>query len=272
MSTPLVNGIKETHRHKDYYITGGDLHLIAEHTHFLIHAYFFLRESEYFRGLLQSSAGDVRKASNLSTPLHVDASPDDFATFLTVFYNPKYAYFGEMTISDWIVILSLAHKWQFPEVKALAIRELDKIELDLVPRIALYNKNIVDVRYILPLYAKLCAWKKAPTEEEAEMLDKKTLTFVFRARERLRAPDMNSNSGDGSEDLISPLPSGTRRSTVEGIIRGMLKIEPDTDDLGKLGQGNVLSNSIRHSSERMSDSTIRHFAIFGVICRNDHPV
>ncbi|KAF8993836.1 hypothetical protein BDQ17DRAFT_114200 [Cyathus striatus] len=253
MSTS-TNGIKQTERHKEFYIPGGDFHLIAGNTtHFLVHTYFFLRESEYFRELLHTPTGESRKASDPSSALSIDASADEFAMFLRVFYNPKYTYFDNMTTADWIVILNLAHKWRFSEVKALAIRELEKIEIDLVPRIALYNKNEVDARYILPLYTKLCARDKIPTEEEAEMLDRKTLTFVFRARERLRAPDVGAG-GDGSDDLISPLPGGMGLDTVLGILRGMLKIETDPDDLIDLskgavnGQGAYLSFQIGYST------------------------
>jgi hypothetical protein len=253
--SPSTNGIKETHRHKEYFITGGDLYLTAEHTHFLVHSYFFLRESEHFRGLLHTSPGDTRKASDPSTALAIDdTSSDDFATFLRVFYNPKYTYFEDMTTSDWILILNLAHKWRFPEIKALAIRELEKIDLELVPRIALYNKNDVDARYILPLYTELCAREKVPTDEEAEMLDKKTLTFVFRARERLRAPAANANGGDSSDDLISPLPGGMGLDTVLGILRRMLKIEADPDDIPNIGKGAVNGHDGGTSKSKQSNS------------------
>jgi hypothetical protein len=227
--SPTTNGIKETQRHKDYYIDGGDLYLDADggQTHFLVHSYFFLRESQYFRRELHVSPGQKRKGSEPSSALGIhpkDASADDFATLLKVFYNPKFTVFDDMTTDDWFTVLNLAHKWDFPEVKALAIRELEKIELDDIPRIAMYVKNNVDNRYIMPLYTRICAREKVPTEEEAALLDHKTLTFIFRARERLRSP-AHANGGGDEDELISPLPDGMGFNTVLKILGGMLKID-----------------------------------------------
>lgn len=97
-------------------------------------------------------------------------------------------------------ILSLAHNWEFKEVKKLAIRELQKQELGVIERIALYQTYDVDPTYLVPLYAILCSRDEPPNDEEADTLGSKTAIRVYRARERLRA-----QPSDGGR---SPLPEG----------------------------------------------------------------
>ncbi|KAJ7789072.1 hypothetical protein B0H14DRAFT_3575100 [Mycena olivaceomarginata] len=66
----------------------------------------------------------------------------------------KYSLYNA-TIADWSTILELAHRWQFAEVKALAVRELEKLEMSDVDRIVLYHPFGVDESYFVPRYAAL---------------------------------------------------------------------------------------------------------------------
>jgi len=96
----------------------------------------------------------------------------------------------------------------------LAIRELDKIEFPVIDRIALYQRFVVDLGLLVPLYATLCSRDEPPDEVESEILGIKTTVLVFRARERLRA-----QPSDGGK---SPLPPGIEREDVYKIILGMV--------------------------------------------------
>ncbi|KAJ7498341.1 hypothetical protein B0H11DRAFT_2276039 [Mycena galericulata] len=58
----------------------------------------------------------------------------DFAKLLWMFYNPKYSLY-DATVEDWSTILELACRWEFAEVKSLAVRELEKLELPDIDRI-----------------------------------------------------------------------------------------------------------------------------------------
>lgn len=62
----------------------------VEKTLFRIHSYFFIRDSVKFNKLLQPSAtaGHLREGSQSNPIVVPDILPEDFATFLWVFYNP----------------------------------------------------------------------------------------------------------------------------------------------------------------------------------------
>lgn len=95
-------------RHPDYYIEGGDLFLLVhafdsciihirtycsyqvDNIFFRVHSYFFRRDSLRFEVELSvpTEAGKHRKGSSESSAIKIhDATPDEFAKFLWVFYN-----------------------------------------------------------------------------------------------------------------------------------------------------------------------------------------
>ena len=90
------------------------------------------------------------------------------------------------TLEEWITILKLSHEYEFPEVKRLAIRELERFEIEIAERIALYQEQAVDPLYIAPFYVKLCMRDEGPTDQEAATMGIKTSVIIYRARERLR--------------------------------------------------------------------------------------
>ncbi|KAG5722317.1 hypothetical protein E4T56_gene9367, partial [Termitomyces sp. T112] len=138
-------------RHETYYLTGGDLFFLLKHIHFRVHRYFFERESPFFQRQLQvpASPGAVPRGSTEGTAIILEEHPDDFAKFLWVFYNPRYSLYTT-SVDDWKVILQLAHKWQFAEVKNLVVRELEKLDMSDVDRIATYQDHEVDKNYLIP--------------------------------------------------------------------------------------------------------------------------
>jgi len=139
----------------------------------------------------------------------------DFEKFLWVFYNPTYSLY-EADIKDYIRILELAHMWSFVEVKAFALRELEKKEegLDVVQRIVHYRKNQIDEKHILRHYASLCARDTALTLEECRILGLETTCLISAARERLRAAP--------SDGGTSPLPQGIEPEDVARALSDLL--------------------------------------------------
>ncbi|KAF7300247.1 hypothetical protein MKEN_01348800 [Mycena kentingensis (nom. inval.)] len=129
--------------HPKYDLTGGDLHVIAENTEFIIHRYFFERESAKFRSLLASpSPGQPQQGSSKLTAIKLsEVTAKEFEKFLMVFYNPTYTLYPTTTAADWASILALADSWQFAEVARLAIRELEKLNMSTIERIALYQRH-----------------------------------------------------------------------------------------------------------------------------------
>ncbi len=110
----------------------------------------------------------------------------------------------------WVAILRLAYDWSFPEVKALAIRELERKTINLVERIILYQECKVDQSLLVPLFAKLCSRDEPLSTEESLRLGVETTVRIFQARERLR-----SSSLDG---LKSPLPNNVDHTNVMQVI------------------------------------------------------
>lgn len=149
----------------------------------------------------------------------------------------------DWTISDWTSILELAHKWEFNEVKSLAIRELEHHELSVMDRIVLYQKYSVDRARLVPLYAELASRPDALDDDESEALGMKTTVLIFRARERLRA--LPSDGGR------SPLPAGLEKEDVHNAILYLLgvptPVTSPTDDSSGSGSGSSLLHGLPRS-------------------------
>ncbi|CAA7260385.1 unnamed protein product [Cyclocybe aegerita] len=205
MSSPQTQNLLTLTRHEEYYISSADLSILVEQVQFRVHRYFFERESAYFRKELTTPAspGVVPQGSNDSNAIILEGiTPVEFAKFLWVFYNPRYSLY-HAPVSDWEIILRFANNWRFPEVKKLAVRELEKKELGDVKRIALYHANAVDRNLLVPRYAALCARPEPLTLEEGMALGMETTLMIAAGREEAR----------------SRLPSGVR-SPLEPTIKG----------------------------------------------------
>ncbi|KAJ7270113.1 hypothetical protein B0H12DRAFT_1009185, partial [Mycena haematopus] len=171
-----------------YYINGGDLYCIAENKLMRVHRYFFERESKYFKEQLAVPAtpGAPRLGGSDDSAIILDnVRNEDFMKLLWVFYNPKYSLY-DATIEDWSTILELAHRWEFAEVKNLAIRELEKLDMLDIDRIVLYHKFAVDESYLIPRYVALCERPELLTVEEGLRLGMEIVIPLSRARECMR--------------------------------------------------------------------------------------
>ncbi|CAA7260380.1 unnamed protein product [Cyclocybe aegerita] len=218
--TDRPSGISFPNRHDKYYIDGADLHVLVGHrdkTLFRVHGYFFSRESKAF--------DRKNKGQTDSDPVTLDdVSPEEFAKLLWVFYNPRYSIY-EATIGDWTDILNLANKWSFPEVKELAVRELQKkTDIDLVNRIAIYRKFNVHPRHLVPLYAQLCSRPIPLSEQESHILGLEATLLIMTTREKLRA-----KPSDGG---LSPLPRGTEENDIFRALEAKLDIQAGSTNFG----------------------------------------
>ncbi|KAF9479074.1 hypothetical protein BDN70DRAFT_879143 [Pholiota conissans] len=213
------DGVFVLEHHPKYYIDAADLHIVTNKTLFRVHGYFFSRESPLFNKKLNpASPGDVRQGTNDSDPIVLeDVKPEEFEKLLWVFYNPKYSLY-EASVDDWNCILNLADRWDFNEVKELAVRELQKKrELDIVTKMALYQKYKVDQRHLVPLYAALCKRDIPLTLEEAKVIGLEASILVNNSRERLRA-----KPSDGGR---SPLPDGMEEADVFHTLEAQIGLQ-----------------------------------------------
>ncbi|KAI0300453.1 hypothetical protein B0F90DRAFT_1846470 [Multifurca ochricompacta] len=154
--SPNPNGERAV-RHGEYYIHGGDVIFRVENFLFRVHRYFFTRDSAYFRDKLPHPPppGEFTKGSSDNNPFVLDdALKVDFERFLWVFYNPKYSLY-EATVEEWTSILRLAHQWDFIEVKALALRELEQLAIPALQKIVIYHSHAIDRNLLQAAYTAL---------------------------------------------------------------------------------------------------------------------
>jgi len=98
------------------------------------------------------------------------------------------------------------------------VRELHKKpELDLIHKMALYEKYKVNPRHLVPLYAQLCARDTALTLEESKILGIEACVIINTARERLRA--------NPSDEGRSPLPDSLEDGDIFRAIEVQIGLE-----------------------------------------------
>ncbi|KAF9047604.1 hypothetical protein BJ165DRAFT_1344083 [Panaeolus papilionaceus] len=198
-------------QHK-YYIDSADLTVIAEDTRFKIHSHFLTRESSVFReqiGRLEVplvAIGD-HAAPAAVNPIVLDASvkADHFGKLLSVFYPDKYIY--DKPAEDWDIILALAIKWSFDEVRDLCIRELSKDNVPIALRLAIFEANNLDDNIVHPLYSILCTSEQPLTLPDMERLGIRASYIIMTARECLRSPGVKGRSPLPDERLAQVEPT-----------------------------------------------------------------
>jgi hypothetical protein len=93
----------------------------------------------------------------------------------------------DATTNEWISILKLACEYEFVQVKNLAIRGLEGMNLSAVERLCIYQLYRVGPSHTVPLLVELCIRNEGPTDDETEKLGIKTSLVIYRARESLRS-------------------------------------------------------------------------------------
>jgi hypothetical protein len=212
-------------RHNQYYITGADLIVLVEDTLFRIHRYFLTRDSAHFRNELPSppSPGDLSKGSSDNNPLVLnDVLKVDFERLLWVFYNPKYSLY-DAGIEEWISVLKLAHKWDFIEAKALAIREIENISVPPLRKVVLYQTYEIDRNLLKPALTALTIRDEPLEIEEGREIGLETAMGVAKAREIARTPVF---SGKKSVNPRSPI--NLAGDELDVVIKDVFHLPPST--------------------------------------------
>lgn len=124
---------------------------------------------------------------------------------------------------DWTAILDLAHRWGFPEVKSLAVRELELLPLPDIDRIVTYHKYDVDRNLLLPQYSALCQRETPLTLQEGLRLGLETTITIARARECARQPINNG--------LRSPSSANLDEIEMHGIVKDLFNLTPSEPPL-----------------------------------------
>jgi hypothetical protein len=84
--------------------------------------------------------------------------------------------------------LKLAHQWNFIEVKALAIRELENLRIPPLPKIVLYQKYSIDRNLLKHSLTALTLRDEPLTVEEGREIGLEIAMELAKAREIARAP------------------------------------------------------------------------------------
>ncbi|KAF9047602.1 hypothetical protein BJ165DRAFT_1582294 [Panaeolus papilionaceus] len=229
-------------KHK-YYIDTADLTVIVENTRFKIHSHFLTRESPVFAQQVEQlepqSAISERSAPSALGPIILDSSvrAEHFGKLLSIFYPEKYIY--EKPAEDWDVILGLAIKWSFNEVRELCIRELSKDNVPIATRLAIFEANNIDPRIVRPLYGVLCASEFPLTLSEMERLGTRASYIIMTARERLRS------AGEGGRSPLSADRHSEVGPTIHAIFDAISPVNtttPPTAPNGSAPNGTASNN------------------------------
>ncbi|KAG2033095.1 hypothetical protein BDR03DRAFT_968446 [Suillus americanus] len=175
------NGVSPVHHHPDFYLKDGNITFIVQDTLFRVHRHFFECESQFF---VKEFAKTPREGTSDSSAFRLDkVTIADFANFLWVWYSPSYR--REKKPKDyWLTILELSTVWQFPEMKKLAIDELQNFDIEPIEKITTYDRYQIDRSLLLPAYKLLCKRAGRMSIEEGEQLKLHTVLGIQEARER----------------------------------------------------------------------------------------
>jgi hypothetical protein len=105
-------------------------------------------------------------------------------------------------------------------IKALAVRELEKIELSDISRIVLYQKYLIGHEVLIPRYVNLCMRDEPLTVHEASELGLETTMKIARARENARGGLL----GKGDR---SPIPAGLERHDIDKLVKSLFGLSTD---------------------------------------------
>jgi hypothetical protein len=102
--------------------------------------------------------------------------------------------FGEYkadSAPEWIAILDLSTRWEFDDIRELAIKQLLEHKIEPVEKIELEHKYKITRQWAYDAYIDLCSRRPPLTSEEAERLGIETATLINQARERLEKSGRN---------------------------------------------------------------------------------
>ncbi|THG95761.1 hypothetical protein EW145_g7901 [Phellinidium pouzarii] len=144
---------------------------------------------------LPAPSGRTQEGASEENPIHLpQVTAADFEKFLWVFYNPKHSVY-DAPLDTWTVILELAHRWQFSEIRQLAFRELDLLPVPPVTRVVLTDRYDALPTWRAKALAELGARPEPLTIAEGEQLGLEKALKVAELRERIRGRDSDRRLG-----------------------------------------------------------------------------
>jgi hypothetical protein len=146
---------------------------------------------------------------------------------------------------DWLVILELSTRWQFPRMKELAVEQLQNLEIDPVEKIAIYDKYEIDRSLLLREYKRLCTREGQMSTEEGEVVKLPTVLGIYQARERA----FRSAAGKGYHN---PTPADADEEELERILIDIFNLDICPSAGSQHGANNqMLSGDTSHQNARL---------------------
>ncbi|KAH9925026.1 uncharacterized protein BXZ73DRAFT_50119 [Epithele typhae] len=176
-------------RHPHFYKTEGMVVLKVEGSLYRVHKYLLEQQSEFFRQIICEDRDAMGHTDDHPLPLPETITQQAFDCLLNFLYSGIYDP-QSIAIPDWVILLRIATRLQFPKVRAYAVRELSARRCALSPVDALVLAKEHDIpAWCAPAYADLVRRTAPLSEDEAERLGARAAVRVARAREVLRAEE-----------------------------------------------------------------------------------
>ncbi|KAJ6542589.1 hypothetical protein B0H19DRAFT_303467 [Mycena capillaripes] len=174
-----------TRRHDDYYFEDGNLVIQVSNILFRLWDGALRRHSKAFPSAPVSLFDDkVPDGADDEHPLILEGIESaDFERLLWIVYPPVLGQCKATTPRDWTAILDLATRWQFTDIRALAIRELGAFaDIDPVEKIELAHRYRIPPQWAYGAYIALCARPAALDVIEGRQLGIETTVNIAFAR------------------------------------------------------------------------------------------
>ncbi|KLO15122.1 hypothetical protein SCHPADRAFT_902697 [Schizopora paradoxa] len=176
--------------HPVFSFPDGNVTFLVEGTTFTVYRYFLQRDSPVFRDMfalgapLDDGQGLSSMEGSKENPVRLpDLNPNDFARFLCILFPPRYNVQPFQKTDDWIGVLRVADKFQFADVRELAVEKLRSAAC-AVDRIHIGHRYSVR-SLALSGYRDLCNRRTPLTVEEIDALESCDIALVMSKRESL---------------------------------------------------------------------------------------
>jgi hypothetical protein len=105
-------------------------------------------------------------------------------------------------MSEWVSVLRLATRWNFPTFRELALEKLESIEPSVDKLVLARELNVTD--WLIPSYVALCLRPEPLTLVEAEQLKMADVVLIFTAREGLKGETGVKSATKYIKKLLAP--------------------------------------------------------------------
>jgi hypothetical protein len=177
-------------KHSEYYFDNGNLFILVKDTLFSVWDTSFCRHSKYFERTLpvgkHTWSRNIADGTDEDHPLRLELEkPYDFECLLSVIYPRVFGEYEADSASQWIVILDLSTRWEFDDIRKLAIKQLLGHEIEPVHMVELQYKYNIPRQWAYDAYIDLCSREDPLNREETERVGIEAATLVNQAREKL---------------------------------------------------------------------------------------